>query len=73
MQNDYLSNKKKINLNNEIKFLPLTQKDLKVSIVDINKLLNRVKIEEKNKVKKNLIIVAFLSFIISIFGLIVYL
>jgi hypothetical protein len=42
------------------------QKDLKTNTVDINRLINRVKLKEKSKKKENLIIsVVAIAFILS--------
>ena len=71
MQNDYLSNKKNYNLN-KIKKKPLQGKysySQKSKNVSINTLLNRVKIDEKNKKKENLILFGFVVLIISVAGI----
>ena len=71
MQNDYLNNKKNYS-SNKIKKYPLqdqysqSQRPNKVSI---NTLLNRVKIDEKNKKKENLILFGFVVLIISVAGI----
>ena len=71
MQNDYLNNKKNYN-SNKIKKYPLqdqyshSQKPINVSI---NTLLNRVKIDEKNRKKENLIFFAFIVLVISMAGI----
>ena len=71
MINDYLNNKKdfftkKTNDNKITRQLKLSQK----SKVDINKLLNRVKIEKKKKRKENLVIIALVGCAITIIGII---
>jgi len=71
MQNDYLNNKKNYNLN-KIKKYPLqgqynySQSPINVSI---NTLLNRVKIDEKNRKKENLILFGFVVLVISFTGI----
>ena len=73
MQNDYLNNKKNYN-SNKIKKYPLqdqysySQRPINVSI---NTLLNRIKIDEKNRKKENLILFGFVVLVISITGIFV--
>ena len=72
MQNDYLNNKKNYNLN-KIKKKPLQGKysySQKQKNVSINTLLNRVKIDEKNRKIENLILFGFVVLIISVAGII---
>jgi hypothetical protein len=76
MQNDYLNNKKKYDSNIHKKF-PIKNKfksnftnSKKVNIVDINKLLNKVKIEKKNQKKEKLILFAVALLVVSIGGII---
>jgi hypothetical protein len=69
--NDYLNNKKdfftkKTNDNKITRQLKLSPK----SKVDINKLLNRVKIEKKKKRKENLVIIGLVGCAITIIGII---
>jgi hypothetical protein len=71
MQNDYLNNKKKYSIKN------LDEKKSQVQFkinnktkVDINKLLNRVKIEQKNKKKENLAIIGLVCSAIFVIGII---
>ena len=69
--NDYLNNKKefftkKSNDNEVTKQLKLSPK----SKVDINKLLNRVKVEKKKKKKENLVIIGLVGCAITIIGII---
>ena len=71
MINDYLNNKKdfftkKTNDNKITRQLKLSPK----SKVDINKLLNRVKIEKKKKRKENLVIIGLVGCAITIIGII---
>jgi hypothetical protein len=66
MQNDYLTNKRLFTELNEtkVKAISLPKKKV-ISNVNINELLNKVKIEEKTRKKKNLLIfVAFITFVI---------
>jgi hypothetical protein len=73
MQNDYLNNKKNYS-SNIIKKHPLqcqysySQRPINVSI---NTLLNRIKIDEKNRKKENLIFFGFVVLVISITGIFV--
>ena len=67
MQNDYLTNKRLFTELNEtkvkVKVISLPKKKV-ISNVNINELLNKVKIEEKTRKKKNLLIfVAFITFV----------
>jgi len=69
--NDYLNNKKdffkkKTNDNKITRQLKLSPK----SKVDINKLLNRVKVEKKKKRKENLVIIGLVGCAITIIGII---
>ena len=76
MQNDYLSNKKKFdtaaqnkyNLKNKISTNDINSK--KANNVDINKLLNKVKINEKNQKKEKLILLSIASLAVGIAGII---
>ena len=71
MQNDYLNNKKDFFVKDSIEKKPISPKKLSPkSKVDINKLLNRVKIEKKMKKKQNLIISALVGSVIGIIGII---
>ena len=66
MQNDYLTNKRLFTELNEtkVKVISLPKKKV-ISNVNINELLNKVKIEEKTRKKKNLLIfVAFITLVI---------
>lgn len=71
MQNDYLNNKKKFSIKN----LEEKKEKFKIKVsqknkVDINKLLNRVKVENQIKKKQNLIITGLVCLAISIIGII---
>ena len=73
MQNDYLNNKKDYNSNKIKKYLlrgqySFIQRPINVSI---NTLLNRVKIDEKNRKKEDLILFGFVVLVISITGIFV--
>ena len=76
MQNDYLTNKKKYdsvvqkkyNLKNESITNFINSK--KPNNVDINKLLNKVKINEKNQKKEKLILLSVASLAVGIAGII---
>ena len=73
MQNDYLNNKKKINQNKEIKNTIQINSLPKKKIVDINKLLNRVKIKENQKKKDNFLLLGISSLIICIIAFMAFL
>tara|TARA_B100001142_G_C13903269_1_gene488730 strand:- start:241 stop:459 length:219 start_codon:yes stop_codon:yes gene_type:complete len=65
MQNDYLNNKKRYTLDKLQKSYP-TINQSSIKSVDINKLLNRVKIEKLKKKKENLVLSIILLCIFSI-------
>jgi len=69
MLNDYLSNKKNYILNKPQKNYFSVPKTLKSKKIDINILLNKAKVEEKNKKKENLILFALTFLIISVVGI----
>tara|TARA_B110000467_G_C18213209_1_gene418693 strand:- start:590 stop:811 length:222 start_codon:yes stop_codon:yes gene_type:complete len=73
MQNDYLSNKKKYtsDYNNEYEFK--TKLISKPKIVDVNVLLNKVKIKEKKLKVENLIVLSIIVLVISTFGIVLIL
>jgi hypothetical protein len=76
MQNDYLNNKKKYdsviqkkyNLKNKSSINFINSK--KPNNVDINRLLNKVKINEKNQKKEKLILLSIASLAVGIAGII---
>ena len=76
MQNDYLSNKKKydsvIQKKYNLKNKPSTNfiNSKKPNNVDINKLLNKVKINEKNQKKEKLILLSIASLVLGVAGII---
>lgn len=72
MQNDYLNNKKKINQKKETKNTVQINSLSKKKIVDINKLLNRVKIKENQKQKDNLLLLVIASTVIGIAAFIIF-
>ena len=70
MINDYLINKKNHNINKVKKFyLKTSVTNLKPKNVDINKLLNGVKINEQNKKKESWILFGLATGIIGIVGI----
>ena len=68
MQKTYFHNYKLSNKNKDIKKnLQLADTNIK-SVVDINILLNRVKVEEKNEIKRKIIFYSFITLILILFG-----
>ena len=68
MQKNYFHNKKLINENSDKKkSLQSTSLDTN-GVVDINILLNRVKIEEKNQTKRKIIFFSLLVLALFLFG-----
>ena len=76
MQNDYLNNKRKYDSSIQKKYLLKNRINLnspntkKPSNVNINKLLNKVKVDKKNQKKEKLIFLALATLVISIGGII---
>ena len=76
MQNDYLNNKRKYDSNIQKKYILKNRINLnstntkKPSVVNINKLLNKVKVDKKNQKKEKLIFLALATLVISIGGII---
>ena len=68
MQKTYFHNSKSINENDDKEKTIQISKGKKRKVVDINKLLNRVKIEQKNKIKKKVFFFSFIILALSIFG-----
>ena len=64
----YFHNNKSINENNEKKILNQNTKVNSKSVVDINILLNRIKLEEKNEIKKKVIFFSFILLALGLFG-----
>jgi len=69
MKNIYIYNKKLIDQNIDTKKLSEVQHKNKKQAVDINKLLNRVKIEQKNETKRKIIFYSLTIFGLSLMGL----
>tara|TARA_B110000240_G_C13317627_1_gene375615 strand:- start:137 stop:364 length:228 start_codon:yes stop_codon:yes gene_type:complete len=68
MQKYYFHNGKLTNENKSKKKLPQSLNiDIK-SVVDINILLNKVKIDEKNQIKKKIIFFSLVTTILILFG-----
>jgi len=73
MKNDYLSNKKIFELNKENNFkyiTPVKKNSVKPINVNINTLLNRVKLKEQNKKRENFILLSMVVSILSVIGFI---
>ena len=76
MQNDYLNNRRKYDSNIQKKYILKNRINLnstntkKPSNVNINKLLNKVKVDKKNQKKEKLIFLALATLVISIGGII---
>ena len=68
MQKNYLHNMRPINENSDKKkLLQFSNTDTK-RVVDINILLNRVKIEKKNQTKRKIIFFSFVTMALALFG-----
>ena len=67
MRKVYFHNKKSIDQNINIKRLSEAQYTGERQVVDINKLLNRVKIERKDRFKKNFFLFSILTLAIGVF------
>jgi len=68
MRKLYFHNGKTIDQNINLKRLSEIQQVGKKQVVDINKLLNRVKIDQKNETKRKIIFYSFIIFGLSLFG-----
>ena len=68
MQKTYFHNNKSFNENEDKEKLTQISKTKIKSAVDINILLNRVKIEEKNETKRKIIFFSFATLAVSLFG-----
>ena len=68
MQKNYFHNYGSTNENKANKESTQTSKVDTKYVVDINILLNRVKIEEKNEIKRKIIFFSFATFAIGLFG-----
>ena len=64
----YFHNEKSIDQNINTKRLSEAQYINKRQVVDINKLLNRVKIDQKNETKRKIIFYSFVILGLSLFG-----
>ena len=68
MQKNYFNNKKLSDENKvEKKLSRISNLDTK-RVVDINILLNRVKLEEKNQIKRKIFFFSFVTVALSLFG-----
>ena len=68
MQRTYFHNSKSINENDDREKNIQISKGKKRKVVDINILLNKVKIEQKNQIKKKVFFFSFIILALSIFG-----
>ena len=68
MQKTYFHNYQSLNKNKDSKKLHNTSSIGLKSVVDINILLNRVKIEAKNEIKRKIIFFSFIILMMSLFG-----
>ena len=64
----YFHNKKSIDQNINTKKLSKVQNISERQVVDINKLLNRVKIDQKNETKRKIIFYSFVILGLSLLG-----
>ena len=68
MRKVYFHNSKSIDQNINTKRLSETQHVSEKQVVDINKLLNRVKIDQKNETKQKIIFYSFIIMGLSLLG-----
>ena len=68
MRKNYFHNDKSINQNINTKKLFKVQNISEKQVVDINKLLNRVKINQKNETKRKIIFYSFVILGLSLLG-----
>jgi len=68
MEKNYFHNNKVFNENKDKKKFTRTSKVEVKSIVDVNILLNRVKIEEKNETKRKIFFFSFVTLALILFG-----
>ena len=68
MRKVYFHNEKSIDQNINTKRLSEVQHVSEKQLVDINKLLNRVKIDQKNETKRKIIFYSFIIMGLSLFG-----
>ena len=64
----YFHNHKSIDQNVNTKKLSKVQNISERQVVDINKLLNRVKVDQKNETKRKIIFYSFIIMGLSLFG-----
>ena len=64
----YFHNDKSINQNINTKKLFKVQNISEKQVVDINKLLNRVKIDQKNETKRKIIFYSLTTFVLGLFS-----
>jgi len=68
MRNVYFPNKKSIDQNINTKRLSEAHQADEKQVVNINKLLNRVKIDQKNEIKRKIIFYSVIIFGLSLIG-----
>ena len=68
MQKTYFHNGKSFSQNINTKRLSEVQSIGEKQVVDINKLLNRLKIDQKNETKRKIIFYSFTTVALSLFG-----
>ena len=68
----YFHNEKSIDENINTKRLHEGQHIGERQVVDINKLLNRIRIDQKNKKKQKIIYFSFILFLLSIFTIFIF-
>ena len=68
MQKVYFHNGKSIDQNTNTKRLSETQHIGQKQVVDINKLLNRVKINQKNEIKQKIVFYSFTILALTLLG-----
>ena len=68
MRKVYFHNEKSIDQNTNTRRLSEAQPVSEKQVVDINKLLNRVKIDQKNETKRKIIFCSFTIVLLSLFG-----
>ena len=73
MQKTYFHNGKSFSQNINTKRLSEVQSIGKKQVVDINKLLNRLKIDQKNETKRKIIFYSFIILVLSLFGTLIML
>ena len=67
----YFHNKKSVDQNINTKRLSVAQQIGERQVVDINKLLNRVKIDQKNETKRKIIFYSFIILGLSLLGFLI--